>query len=197
MCYIRVMPKTKSGFTIVELLIVIVVIGILAAITIVAYNGVQQRAKNGQTTQALAAWIKAFNLYKADNGRWPSGYSCLGEGYPYGPNATGSSGFQCRQSDATNGASESSTFQNTMRTYFNNSSLPTPAFVTAKSSDTVWRRGLTYLFGGGPGNIVYIEAALAGDVNPCPAAGGVVSTSRSVWGGDTYCYYQLGLTTDT
>ncbi len=40
------MHKTKSGFTIVELLIVIVVIGILAAITIVAYNGVQDRARN-------------------------------------------------------------------------------------------------------------------------------------------------------
>ncbi len=37
---------TKPGFTIVELLIVIVVIGILAAITIVAYNGVQDRARN-------------------------------------------------------------------------------------------------------------------------------------------------------
>jgi len=36
--------KTQPGFTIVELLIVIVVIGILAAITIVSFNGVQQRA---------------------------------------------------------------------------------------------------------------------------------------------------------
>jgi prepilin-type N-terminal cleavage/methylation domain-containing protein len=37
--------KKQAGFTIVELLIVIVVIGILAAITIVAYNGIQDRAR--------------------------------------------------------------------------------------------------------------------------------------------------------
>ncbi len=36
----------RQGFTIVELLIVIVVIAILAAITIVAYNGIQNRAKD-------------------------------------------------------------------------------------------------------------------------------------------------------
>ncbi|RYF28607.1 MAG: prepilin-type N-terminal cleavage/methylation domain-containing protein, partial [Chloroflexi bacterium] len=35
----------NRGFTIVELLIVIVVIGILAAITIVAFNGIQNRGK--------------------------------------------------------------------------------------------------------------------------------------------------------
>lgn len=37
--------RKQTGFTIVELLIVIVVIGILAAITIVAYNGIQERAR--------------------------------------------------------------------------------------------------------------------------------------------------------
>lgn len=51
-----------KGFTIVELLIVIVVIGILAAITIVSFNGVQDKArmakiKNdlGQMTQAVVS----------------------------------------------------------------------------------------------------------------------------------------------
>jgi len=45
--------RKNTGFTIVELLIVIVVIGILAAITIVAYNGIQQRA----TTAAIQSEV--------------------------------------------------------------------------------------------------------------------------------------------
>ena len=65
------MIKNKSGFTIVELLIVIVVIGILAAISMVAYSGVQQRARDSTRKQDLAAIAKAVNLYHADNGQYP------------------------------------------------------------------------------------------------------------------------------
>lgn len=64
--------KTKrSGFTIVELLIVIVVIAILAAITIVAYNGVQTRARDATRSDGLRAIQDALELYKADNGTYP------------------------------------------------------------------------------------------------------------------------------
>ena len=49
------LPKTlrRKGFTIVELLIVIVVIGILAAITIVAYTGIQGRAQMSAKSVAI------------------------------------------------------------------------------------------------------------------------------------------------
>lgn len=57
------MVKNKqTGFTIVELLIVIVVIGILAAITIVAYNGIQDRARASQTNAGLNDMLKAVHL---------------------------------------------------------------------------------------------------------------------------------------
>lgn len=51
----------QRGFTIVELLIVIVVIAILAAITIVAFNGIQQRARNMARISAAEQIAKAFD----------------------------------------------------------------------------------------------------------------------------------------
>jgi general secretion pathway protein G len=66
------MSKSKSGFTIVELLMVIVVIGILAAITVVAYTGIQQRGRDAQRKSDIASIVKALELYYADNGSYPS-----------------------------------------------------------------------------------------------------------------------------
>ncbi len=64
--------NSKQGFTIVELLIVIVVIGILAAISIVAYRGVQDSANNAAVKNDLANAAKALELIKVDLGRYPS-----------------------------------------------------------------------------------------------------------------------------
>ena len=61
----------QQGFTIVELLIVIVVIGILAAITIVAYNGIQNRAKTTQAKTVANAAVKKAELFNTDTS---SGY---------------------------------------------------------------------------------------------------------------------------
>jgi prepilin-type N-terminal cleavage/methylation domain-containing protein len=66
------MSKKQTGFTIVELLIVIVVIGILAAITIVAYNGVQARAFNIRVQSDIKNVQKIVEAYNAINGTYPS-----------------------------------------------------------------------------------------------------------------------------
>lgn len=62
-----------TGFTIVELLIVIVVIGILASITIVAYGGIQARARDSQRQSDVESITKALELYYLDNGHYPPG----------------------------------------------------------------------------------------------------------------------------
>lgn len=81
------MNKRLSGFTIVELLIVIVVIGILAAITVVAYNGIQDKATNAQRVSAAKDYQNIINQYIIGNGKYPLAVGntttyCLGEGYP-------------------------------------------------------------------------------------------------------------------
>lgn len=76
------MNKNQKGFTIVELLIVIVVIGILAAITIVAYNGIQQRSRNAQVISGVQAYVKALKSYEVVNSAYPANAGCLGANYP-------------------------------------------------------------------------------------------------------------------
>lgn len=62
------MKKQRSGFTLVELLIVIVVIAILAAISVVAYNGIQSRARDTIRKNDAATIAKLMTLYATENG---------------------------------------------------------------------------------------------------------------------------------
>ena len=66
------MKQNGRGFTIVELLIVIVMIAILAAITIVAYTGITNRANDSIVQSDLASASKMFDVYYADNSRYPA-----------------------------------------------------------------------------------------------------------------------------
>lgn len=70
----------SSGFTIVELLIVIVVIAILAAISIVAYRGIQARAEFSVMQSDFETLTKAIELYKINNGTYPNSASCASTG---------------------------------------------------------------------------------------------------------------------
>lgn len=81
-------PSSRRGFTIVELLIVVVVIGILAAVVIVSYNGVTKRANYTQIADTVYKYKDALALYKIEHKQYPvfggpgmEGF-CLGEGYP-------------------------------------------------------------------------------------------------------------------
>ncbi|MDO4712380.1 MAG: prepilin-type N-terminal cleavage/methylation domain-containing protein [Candidatus Saccharibacteria bacterium] len=61
----------SKGFTLVELLIVIVVIAILAAISIVAYNGVTNKARDDERASNARNLLNAAAAYNSDNDKWP------------------------------------------------------------------------------------------------------------------------------
>jgi prepilin-type N-terminal cleavage/methylation domain-containing protein len=63
--------KEEKGFTIVELLIVIVVIGILAAIVLIAFNGVQSRAKTTSAKSTASGVQKKIEAYNAAQTNYP------------------------------------------------------------------------------------------------------------------------------
>lgn len=66
------MKKSTTGFTIVELLIVVVVIAILAAITIVSYNGITATAKESSLKTDLSTSAKLLENKKTLNGSYPA-----------------------------------------------------------------------------------------------------------------------------
>jgi len=60
-----------QGFTIVELLIVVVIIGILASLIIVSYMGLQARARDTERKTDVQAIVKSLELFWTDNGYYP------------------------------------------------------------------------------------------------------------------------------
>lgn len=72
--------KQRGGFTIVELLIVVVVIAILAAITIVAFNGIQQKARDSARLTALRTTVNGLEMYYEKYGHYPDACNSLNTG---------------------------------------------------------------------------------------------------------------------
>lgn len=66
------LTRKQQGFTIVELLIVIVVIGILAALVITTFTGIQQKARNTERTTDIKALHGQVEAYYAQNGKYPT-----------------------------------------------------------------------------------------------------------------------------
>ncbi len=65
------LKKVNLGFTIVELLVVIVVIGILAAITVVSYKGVNNKAIFSACQSDVSGAKKKLEMYNIEKGEYP------------------------------------------------------------------------------------------------------------------------------
>lgn len=66
------MFSKKRGFTLVELMVVVIIIGILVAIAIPLYSGIQQKAKESACEANVRTISGAAAMYHAENGSFPA-----------------------------------------------------------------------------------------------------------------------------
>ena len=163
------MNNRAYGFTIVELLIVIVVIAILATLGFLSYTNIQQRAHNTQIISAVNAYQKALQLYASEKGTYPVSSDapaygiCLGDGYA-DPCWSGISGTY----------STNATLDTVLGAYMSGKPTITPKYYAEGSQDT--RSGIVYFRNEPTGNrsISYI---LEGGSQPCSISGATIQAS--------------------
>jgi type IV pilus assembly protein PilA len=77
MSFTNIKLNQERGFTIVELLIVVVGIAILAALSSVSYTGITNRANDSSAKSTLSGIKKKIELYNTDVGTYPISYTTL------------------------------------------------------------------------------------------------------------------------
>ncbi len=173
--------RNKSGFTIVELLIVIVVIGILAAISLAVFNGAQQRANNSRVLTGVKAYYSALLQYKTVNGVYPASTAgCIGSGYI--------DTTQCWTNELAGGTMEagfaSAAFDTAIAPFIGGTKPSVGGKKYALYGTDHMRTGMYYPGGPGPGTIEYY---LVGTFQNC-------AIGRSAWvngPGTTQCAIDL------
>jgi len=143
--------KSRQGFTIVELLIVVVVIAILASITIVSYNGITKNARNATLQNSLSQAVQKLELFRmGGDGIYPASLATGGlEGFTNTADLTYSYTVSSDNKSFCLAASQSG------RTYYITSEVMNPKTGTCNGAVGV----------AGTGDVATDGSSIAGSVN--------------------------------
>lgn len=78
--------RRQRGFTLIEILVVIAILGILSSVILSALNDARQRSRNTAYLSQIREYQKALSLYYSERGSYPgsSAWGCIGTGFPGG-----------------------------------------------------------------------------------------------------------------
>ena len=70
-------PRGSSAFTLIELLLVLVILGILAAIVVPKFSGVTGNAQKKQAVTQISTFATSLDMFEVDNGHYPKSLNDL------------------------------------------------------------------------------------------------------------------------
>ncbi len=76
-CEERKRPSSRAGFTLIEIMLVVIIIGILAGVAAVKFSGRVGQGQENAAKASLHALSMAISLYEMDNGKYPPNLQAL------------------------------------------------------------------------------------------------------------------------